>query len=347
MTPIDGEPVARLPLVVGGDGYVPLHQQLVHQIRHLITNRVLVENDKLPSVRALAQQLGINAGTVAVAYRQLHAEGLIESRRGRGTFVVELGDAAKRLAHRHNALQLAIERLLERADALGFDTASVHSGLVAQARRRRRVPFVVVMHTLRAAEKYARQVAADLPGGMVAEPRWLTLEDLHRGGKAVLTAYETAHFTFTFASYVPTAEARLAELGIESEVVGITSQLTPTAAASLRALDPLASYCLVAEAAGISIGLNVLARHSRLDLGRITLLTEHDPADALFAAAPDLYIHTFSAGPRLEELGIPADRRLELRFSLSDEARRRVSQLFSHTGAPTPVTQAADIILDA
>jgi GntR family transcriptional regulator len=347
MTPSEGDSATRLPLVVGGDGYVPLHQQLVHQIRHLITNRVLVENDKLPSVRRLARQLGINAGTVAVAYRQLHAEGLIESRRGRGTFVAELGDAAKRFAHRHNALQLAIERLFERADALGFDAASVHSGLVSQARRRRRMPFVVAMHTLRAAEKYARQVADELPGGMAAEPYCLTLEDLRRGGRAVLTAYATAHFTFTFASYVPTAEARLAELGIESEVVGITSQLTPAAAASLRALDPRASYCLVAEATGISIGLNVLARHSRLDLGRITLLTEHDPPDTLFAAAPDLYIHTFSAGPHLEELGIPEDRRLELRFSLSDEARLRVSELFSPTSAPTPVARGADIILDA
>lgn len=345
MTADDGDR-SRLPLVVGEDDYVPLYQQLVHQVRHLITSRGLAANDRLPSVRELARQLGINAGTVALAYRMLHTEGLIESRRGRGTFVVALSDDLRSSVDRHNALQRAIDRLLERSDALGFDAASVHQGLVTRATRKRRLPFVVVMPNLRGAEKYARQIAAEVPDEVAAEPRCLTIAALESDARAVLAEYETAYFTFTFMSYVPTVEARLAALGIESEVVGVTSELTPATIAGLRALGSEGDYCLVGEADNLSVGLHVLARFSRLDLAKIGLFTEHDPPDALLAAAPDLYIHTFSSGPRLDELGVPADLRLELRFSLSVEARQRVSRLFAPAGLSARGEPVADVILD-
>ena len=124
---------AHLDLVVGDDSYVPLYQQVVHQIRHLITGRGLSASDRLPSVRDLAQQLGLNTGTVALAYRTLHAEGLIESRRGLGTFVATLDSGSQHASKRHAALHSAVDKLLERANALGFDATTVHRSLVARA----------------------------------------------------------------------------------------------------------------------------------------------------------------------------------------------------------------------
>ncbi|MBX3141611.1 MAG: GntR family transcriptional regulator [Trueperaceae bacterium] len=347
MTAGTGTRGARLPLVVGADDYVPMYQQLVHQIRHLITSRVLAADDRLPSVRELARQLGINAGTVALAYRKLHAEGLIASRRGRGTFVVPLSHDLERSVDRHKALQAAIDRLLERANALGFDAASVHQGLVTRPARRRRFPFVVAMASMRGAEKYAAQIVAAVPEEVSAEPHCLTIAELEGNASSARAAYRTAYFTFTFMSHVPGVGASLTALGIESEVVGLTSELTGVTIAGLAALSAEGNYCLVGESYSISVALNVLARFSRLDLSRIRVFTEHDPPEALLTAAPDLYIHTFGAGPRLDELGIGADLRLELRFSLSAEARRRVAQLFRATGAPTTVARTADIILDA
>lgn len=320
---------AHLDLVVGDDSYVPLYQQVVHQIRHLITGRGLSARDRLPSVRDLAQQLGLNTGTVALAYRTLHAEGLIESRRGLGTFVATLDSGSQHASKRHSALHSAVDKLLERANALGFDATTVHRSLVARASRHRRVRFVVAMPNLRGAEKYASEIAALMPSGVTADPYCLTVAALEGDGRARLDANESAYFTFTLMSYVPRVEARLAELGFESEVIGVTAQLTASTIADLRALDPGDKYCFVAEGYNVGAGLHVLSQYSRLDLNRIVLLTDQDPADSVLAAAPDRYINTFGAAPRLDELGIPAHKRLELDFSLSPEARLRTFRLFA------------------
>ena len=74
--------------VVTGDPR-PIFRQIVDDVRHKVAAGELVPGSKLPSVRALAMQLTINANTVAKAYAELTAEGLIESRKGVGVFVCE------------------------------------------------------------------------------------------------------------------------------------------------------------------------------------------------------------------------------------------------------------------
>ncbi|MBX6394480.1 MAG: GntR family transcriptional regulator [Alicyclobacillaceae bacterium] len=66
---------------------VPLYQQLVDQVREGVARGWLQPGDRLPSVRELAVQLALNHNTVAKAYQELEREGLIETLRGRGTFV--------------------------------------------------------------------------------------------------------------------------------------------------------------------------------------------------------------------------------------------------------------------
>jgi len=51
----------------------------------------LAAGDPLPSVRQLAAELGVNPNTVQQAYRELERDGLVEVRRGRGTFVSDRG----------------------------------------------------------------------------------------------------------------------------------------------------------------------------------------------------------------------------------------------------------------
>jgi len=51
---------------------------------------VLAENDQLPSVRALAKDLGLNPNTVSKAYQELERNGIIYSVSGRGSFVSPL-----------------------------------------------------------------------------------------------------------------------------------------------------------------------------------------------------------------------------------------------------------------
>lgn len=65
----------------------PLYEQVKEKLTNLIAAGVLPEDDKLPSVRALAMELAINPNTVQRAYRELESEGFIYTVQGRGNFV--------------------------------------------------------------------------------------------------------------------------------------------------------------------------------------------------------------------------------------------------------------------
>ncbi|NQZ09351.1 MAG: GntR family transcriptional regulator [Algicola sp.] len=67
----------------------PVFRQIVDQIREQIGKGNLPPDSKLPSVRALAMQLGINPNTVSRSYSELTAQGLLGARRGLGVFVLE------------------------------------------------------------------------------------------------------------------------------------------------------------------------------------------------------------------------------------------------------------------
>ena len=65
----------------------PLHMQLTMQIRRLILTRRLNPGQRIPSSRALAEELSVSRVTVTTAFDQLISEGYIESRRGSGVYV--------------------------------------------------------------------------------------------------------------------------------------------------------------------------------------------------------------------------------------------------------------------
>lgn len=75
----------------------PLYEQISEKIKELIISGVLVENDKIPSVRELATILAINPNTIQKAYKELENEGYIYSQKARGNFVCprEAGDRIK------------------------------------------------------------------------------------------------------------------------------------------------------------------------------------------------------------------------------------------------------------
>ncbi len=66
---------------------VPIHQQLQTQIVRYVSLGLLQPDQQLPSVRAMAQQLGINPNTVQKAYAALEANGVLYTVAGRGAFI--------------------------------------------------------------------------------------------------------------------------------------------------------------------------------------------------------------------------------------------------------------------
>lgn len=68
---------------------IPIFEQLKKQILEFITIGILKPNDKLPSVRSLASELGVNPNTVSKAYVELEAQGYIYTEKGKGCFVAD------------------------------------------------------------------------------------------------------------------------------------------------------------------------------------------------------------------------------------------------------------------
>ncbi|MEV6277795.1 PLP-dependent aminotransferase family protein [Nocardia sp. NPDC051832] len=77
----------ELPLVLDRTAAEPLSVQVADGLREAATSGVLRAEDRLPSSRALAKQLGVSRTVVAAAYDQLHAEGWLIGRQGSGTYL--------------------------------------------------------------------------------------------------------------------------------------------------------------------------------------------------------------------------------------------------------------------
>ncbi|MFF8609412.1 GntR family transcriptional regulator [Streptomyces sp. NPDC015346] len=87
-----------LRITVDTDSPTAPYEQLRAQIAERARSGALPVGYKLPTVRGLAEELGLAANTVAKAYKSLEADGVIETRGRNGTFVAAAGDAASRLA---------------------------------------------------------------------------------------------------------------------------------------------------------------------------------------------------------------------------------------------------------
>jgi DNA-binding transcriptional regulator YhcF (GntR family) len=113
---------------------VPPFEQLRRQVVDGVADGSLVAGTRLPTVRALADELGLAVNTVAKTYRALEADHLIETRGRAGTFVSATGDPATREA------KLAAIAYADRVHHLGLDDSDALALVEAALRARRSEP---------------------------------------------------------------------------------------------------------------------------------------------------------------------------------------------------------------
>jgi DNA-binding transcriptional regulator YhcF (GntR family) len=104
-------------LAVDPRAATPPYEQLRTQLLARIRSGELPEGSRLPTVRRLAEDLGLAPNTVARTYRELESDGLIETRGRGGTFVRAQGDPAAQEA------QEAARTYAEQVRRLGIDPA--------------------------------------------------------------------------------------------------------------------------------------------------------------------------------------------------------------------------------
>ncbi|MBO7289749.1 MAG: GntR family transcriptional regulator [Clostridia bacterium] len=91
-----------------------LHEQIEDGFKNLIINKILAENEQLPSVRELSLTLTVNPNTVQKAYKELENDGFIYSIKGRGNFVapVSFTKDSKKINELYDNLENSIKALI-------------------------------------------------------------------------------------------------------------------------------------------------------------------------------------------------------------------------------------------
>lgn len=105
----------------------PIYYQLAERIFRQIMRKELSAGSKLPSVREFAVESGVNPNTVQRTYRELESMGIVETRRGQGTFVTE--DETVLLELRKTLKQDYISTFVQDMREMGFTSGEILSGL--------------------------------------------------------------------------------------------------------------------------------------------------------------------------------------------------------------------------
>lgn len=116
-------------LSIDSTSATPPFEQLRAQVTAAVRAGTLMPGTKLPTVRALAGQLGLANNTVARAYRELEHDEVLETRGRLGTFVAATGDGP------HRQAQLAAIVFADRVRRLGIDPLEALSLVTAALNR--------------------------------------------------------------------------------------------------------------------------------------------------------------------------------------------------------------------
>ena len=109
----------------------PIYAQLERALRASIATGRLQPGDQLPTVRQLAVELRVNANTVARVYAELERAGVIETRRGVGSFITATPTEARSPREHDRRLRAFVTRVLAEADAAGFTVDELAAALDA------------------------------------------------------------------------------------------------------------------------------------------------------------------------------------------------------------------------
>jgi DNA-binding transcriptional regulator YhcF (GntR family) len=102
---------------------VPTYLQLVQQVRHAVQLGILRPGDQLPTVKEAVTSLTINPNTVLKAYGALESDGVVEGRRGQGTFVTS--SAPSPLGDDVGKLRRSLRQWFDQARAAGLDEEAI------------------------------------------------------------------------------------------------------------------------------------------------------------------------------------------------------------------------------
>ena len=115
-----------MKVIINTSLMVPIYEQITDQIKTLIRNGELKENDNLPSVRTLSKELKISALTVKKAYDSLESEGFTITVHGKGTYVAAANPKLL-LEEQKKELEADLEQAIQKGRRCGISNEDIRS----------------------------------------------------------------------------------------------------------------------------------------------------------------------------------------------------------------------------
>ena len=115
-----------MKIIINTSLMVPIYEQIVDQIKMLIRNGELKENDNPPSVRTLSKELKISALTVKKAYDNLESEGFTVTVHGKGTYVAATNTELL-LEEQKKELEADLEQAIQKGRRCGISDEDIKS----------------------------------------------------------------------------------------------------------------------------------------------------------------------------------------------------------------------------
>ena len=113
-----------MKMIISNSSSVPIYEQIKQSIIKQILDEELHEEEMLPSIRVLAQDIKISAMTIKKAYDELENEGYLKSIQGKGTFVAPKNtELAKEQAQKN--IEKYIEKIVDISNRFDIDEADV------------------------------------------------------------------------------------------------------------------------------------------------------------------------------------------------------------------------------
>ena len=113
-----------MKMIISNSSSVPIYQQIKNCIIDQIMNGDLSEDDPIPSIRSLAQDIKISVMTIKKAYDELEQEGYIISRQGKGSYVAPKNtEMAKEKAQKD--IESYISKILQIAESFDIDKKEI------------------------------------------------------------------------------------------------------------------------------------------------------------------------------------------------------------------------------
>lgn len=105
----------------------PIYIQITEKIFQRIIREEINPGEKLPSVREMAVQSGVNPNTIQRAYSEMERMGIVETKRGQGTFVIQRESIVDEL--KESMQTEVIGQFVRNMEELGFSKQQMMSGL--------------------------------------------------------------------------------------------------------------------------------------------------------------------------------------------------------------------------